>query len=218
MKCDACGAPVENGKCTYCGKSFESQATERVQTEPKVAETKETPKKPTNKKLMVCKTCGAEIAKNVKKCPQCGAKIKKPFYKKWWFWLIVVLIIGMGASGGNSEDGKGSASSNDTTAVTEGKDTNSSSESSNDSSSSVANGNQETTENVAPAEDNVPTEYKSALRKAETYSKTMNMSKAGIYDQLTSEYGEQFPEEAAQYAIDNMEADFKENALKKANT
>lgn len=22
MKCDACGAPVENGKCTYCGKVF----------------------------------------------------------------------------------------------------------------------------------------------------------------------------------------------------
>ena len=22
MKCDACGAPVENGRCTYCGKSF----------------------------------------------------------------------------------------------------------------------------------------------------------------------------------------------------
>lgn len=22
MKCDACGAPVENGRCTYCGKEF----------------------------------------------------------------------------------------------------------------------------------------------------------------------------------------------------
>lgn len=22
MKCDSCGAPVENGKCTYCGKTF----------------------------------------------------------------------------------------------------------------------------------------------------------------------------------------------------
>jgi flagellar basal body-associated protein FliL len=25
MKCDACGAPVENGKCTYCGKTFATQ-------------------------------------------------------------------------------------------------------------------------------------------------------------------------------------------------
>lgn len=22
MKCDVCGAPVEDGKCTYCGKTF----------------------------------------------------------------------------------------------------------------------------------------------------------------------------------------------------
>ena len=34
------------------------------------------------------------------------------------------------------------------------------------------------------------------------------MSKAGIYDQLTSEYGEKFTAEAAQYAIDNLQAGF----------
>lgn len=67
-------------------------------------------------------------------------------------------------------------------------------------------------------EDSVPREYKSALKKAETYAKTMHMSKAGIYDQLTSEYGESFPVEAAQYAIDNIVFDWKENALKKAET
>ena len=33
----------------------------------------------------------------------------------------------------------------------------------------------------------------------------MNMSKAGVYDQLTSEYGEKFTAEEAQYAIDNLE-------------
>ena len=65
-------------------------------------------------------------------------------------------------------------------------------------------------------EDSVPREHKSALKKAELYAETMNMSKVGIYDQLTSEYGENFPPEAAQYAIDNIEFDWKENALKKA--
>ncbi|WP_373600888.1 Ltp family lipoprotein [Paraclostridium bifermentans] len=67
-------------------------------------------------------------------------------------------------------------------------------------------------------EEDVPTEYKSALRKAKTYSDTMHMSKDGLYEQLTSEYGEKFTPEAAQYAIDNVEADWKENALKKAQT
>ena len=62
------------------------------------------------------------------------------------------------------------------------------------------------------------TEYTNALRKAEEYSKTMHMSKRGIYDQLTSEYGEKFPADAAQYAIDNMQADWNANALEKAKT
>ena len=61
-------------------------------------------------------------------------------------------------------------------------------------------------------------EMKNALAKAEQYSSMMHMSKRSIYDQLTSEYGEQFTEEAAQYAIDNMTADWNANALEKAKT
>lgn len=62
------------------------------------------------------------------------------------------------------------------------------------------------------------TEFKNALRKAESYSNTLNMSKQGIYDQLTSQYGEKFPADAAQYAIDNLTVDFNANALKKAKS
>ncbi|WP_135555369.1 Ltp family lipoprotein [Paenibacillus cymbidii] len=68
------------------------------------------------------------------------------------------------------------------------------------------------------AEDNVPKEYKSALKKAESYAKTMNMSKMSINDQLTSEYGVKFSQEAATYAINNLEFDWKANALKKAES
>ena len=67
-------------------------------------------------------------------------------------------------------------------------------------------------------EESIPREHKAALAKAETYANMMHMSKAGIYEQLTSEYGEGFPAEAAQYAIDNIVWDWKENALKKAET
>lgn len=62
------------------------------------------------------------------------------------------------------------------------------------------------------------TEYKNALKKAENYSEIMHMSKQAIYDQLTSEYGEKFTKEAAQYAIDNIEADWNANALAKAKS
>lgn len=54
-------------------------------------------------KLIKCKSCGADIAANAKACPQCGAKSKKPFYKKWWFWLIVVFVV-IGSAGGDSDE------------------------------------------------------------------------------------------------------------------
>jgi len=74
--------------------------------------------------------------------------------------------------------------------------------------------------NVSPTKPNVdvPKEYLSALKKAEIYSQTMHMSKVAIYDQLVSEYGENFAEDAAQYAIDNIKADWNANALAKAET
>lgn len=62
----------------------------------------------------------------------------------------------------------------------------------------------------------VPKEYRNALHKAENYSKMMHMSKQRIYDQLTSEYGEKFTPEEAQYAIDNIKGDYLEAALKSA--
>ena len=69
---------------------------------------------------------------------------------------------------------------------------------------------------VAEEESVVPQEYTNALEKAEIYSNFMHMSKSKIYEQLTSEYGENFPSDAAQYAIDNLKADYNANALAKA--
>lgn len=54
-------------------------------------------------KLIQCKSCGEQIAKSAKSCPHCGAKNKKPFYKRWWFWLIV-LIVAIGALSSSGDD------------------------------------------------------------------------------------------------------------------
>lgn len=69
---------------------------------------------------------------------------------------------------------------------------------------------------VVEEESVVPQEYTNALEKAKIYSDFMHMSKSKIYEQLTSEYGENFPSDAAQYAIDNLKADYNANALAKA--
>lgn len=63
----------------------------------------------------------------------------------------------------------------------------------------------------------VTQEYKNALTKGLQYANQLHMSKKAIYDQLTSSYGEGFPADAAQYAIDNMTGvDWNANALAKA--
>lgn len=83
-------------------------------------------------------------------------------------------------------------------------------------SGAVISEQQGNTEIQEKQDEKVPTEHKNALRKAEIYANRMHMSKAGIYDQLTSEYGEKFSTEAAQYAMNSLEADWNKNTLEKA--
>ena len=64
----------------------------------------------------------------------------------------------------------------------------------------------------------IPQEYLNALAQAEDYNEYIPMSKKALYDQLTSEYGGKFGNDAAQYAIDNINADWKANALSEAKT
>lgn len=58
------------------------------------------------KTLMVCPTCGQQISSNVKKCPHCGEKFKKPIYKRVWFWLLVILIIFIAIGSGADNSAK----------------------------------------------------------------------------------------------------------------
>lgn len=123
---------------------------------------------------------------------------KKGGCMKWGAAALGVLIVlSIAAScGGDNE--------NDTTPVT---------------SSSVDAPAKESEAAPAPAEeknDDVPREYKNALRSAETYTKMSGFSYDGLYEQLTSEYGEGYPPEAAQYALDNLDVDWNEQALKAA--
>ena len=54
--------------------------------------------------------------------------------------------------------------------------------------------------------DNLEHDWKAnALEKAKSYAEDMSMSTTAVYDQLVSDYGEQFTAEEAQYAVDNLE-------------
>lgn len=141
-----------------------------------------------------------------------GSKSGKPFYKKWWFWVVaVVIVICIASTGKDNTDTNGTTASEQVTqSASEQPKEESSSEPINQEASSKPENKDSAT--------SVPAEYKSALKKAKLYSDTMHMSKKGLYEQLTSEYGEKFSAEAAQYAIDNVNADWKANALAKAES
>lgn len=148
-----------------------------------------------------CKHCQTDIPKKASVCPNCR---KKQGGILKWIIIIVIALLVIGSLGNNDNDDKNT--SNPTVPSSAQESVNVA-----DNKSSVAEPSQASSE-----DDNIPPEYRSALNKANQYSDMMHMSKAAIYDQLTSEYGEKFTAEAAQYAIDNMVADWKENALIKA--
>jgi SOS response regulatory protein OraA/RecX len=71
---------------------------------------------------------------------------------------------------------------------------------------------------IAPVEEPAPQpdvsrEFRNALGSAEDYLNYSSFSKQGLYDQLLYEG---FPEDAAQYAIDNVATDWNQNALQTA--
>ena len=153
-----------------------------------------------NKKMMICKSCGREIAKSAKACPGCGAKNKKPLFKKWWFWVIVVFAL-IGSSGG--ED----ASVETAERI----------ESSSNTESIVATFVNETETIEVPTTEE-PVEdltmgQRNALKAAENYLRFTAFSYEGLISQLEFE---QYSREDAVYAVDHCGADWNEQALKAA--
>ena len=55
-------------------------------------------------KMIQCKSCNNEIAASAKTCPHCGAKNKKPIYKRPWFIaIILIIVVAVFAGGGDDE-------------------------------------------------------------------------------------------------------------------
>ena len=71
-----------------------------------------------NKKLKNCTSCGKEIAVSAKTCPECGAKNKKPFYKRGWFIAIaLIIIIGVISNSGDNNNNETQSTVNTNTST-----------------------------------------------------------------------------------------------------
>lgn len=145
-------------------------------------------------------------------------------FKKWKLWIRVVItclfVIVYLSSLGNNDGEKVNNSSNQKNQANndlkkELKNVNAENKDLKKEIKELENNNDK--EDKKDTNENKPNrEAKAALGSAKTYADTMHMSKDAIYDQLTSSAGDKYPEDAAQYAVDNLEADYNENALKSA--
>ena len=136
-----------------------------------------------------CKICNKEIAKSAKVCPHCGAKNKKPIYKRIWVWLLGVIVIFGGLMSCGGED----TSTNDTNIP------------------QIENSK----EKVEKVEEKISIGEKNAVEKAESYLKIMDFSKEGLKEQLEFEG---FTPEEIEYAVNNCKVDWFEEAAGKADT
>lgn len=164
---------------------------------------------------MYCKKCGAPLDDDALFCSSCGQKVQESTQtiaknvgqtnKKTPRWIGIVLcavlaIVVLGSLGESTSKTSGYNSASVKSSYSSSK-----------SNYSTYSGSVTT-----PSAD-VSTEYQNALTKGLSYAKNLHMSKKGVYDQLTSSYGEGFSADAAQYAIDNMTGvDWNANALEKA--
>ncbi len=173
--------------------------------------------------------------------PAAAEPEKQPIYKKWWFWLLiglaVVIIFGCAIASCSAIVGLSNAvdSAVESSSVTDAErefagevadlhQKNEDESSTDVTDPSVEEETQSESEPIPEAESepesdpDVPLEYLNALAKAQQYSDVMYMSKKGIRRQLTSEYGEDFSEKAADYALKHVDADWKKNATEKAKS
>lgn len=156
-----------------------------------------------SRKMKKCGSCSSEIASNAKACPNCGAKCKKPFFKKWWFWLaIIIVFVLLISSTGDDSDSKTNVGA--TTAPYVDEDV---SETEKETESIIL-----TTESASSKE---TIGQKNARRSAESYLRVSAFSRDGLIEQL--EY-EQYSHDDAVYAVDNCGADWMEQALKSAKS
>lgn len=136
--------------------------------------------------------------------------------------VVLVLIVGIGLN-----SGKDNEKSSQSTTTQQERTTESETAEAEDESETTETKESESTateESVKPAastksESKVPMEYQAALKKAQSYARHMDMSEAGVREQLASSYGENFTPEAVTYAMEHLEGiDWEANALAKAKS
>lgn len=69
-----------------------------------------------------------------------------------------------------------------------------------------------------PAEPQLTASQENAIEQAESYLETSSFSKQGLIDQLSSEYGSDFPKKDAVFAVEYLKVDWNAEAVEQAKS
>ena len=157
----------------------------------------------------LCKYCKSELPDGAKICPTCKKKQKGPMGVIIAI-VVVFIIIGIAAgSGGNSTDEQNKAQDMEKTAE------NVENQASNETTVSESTEETDESEKVE-----MTAGQKNAYKAAKNYLEFMSFSKDGLINQLSSEYGDGYSVEDAEFAVnyleENGEVDWNEQAYKAA--
>lgn len=142
---------------------------------------------------------------------------KKPIYKQWWFWCIIAvvvvgIIVGIVVAVGKKDDTQSTtAKKASTTASTTFESTSAESTSATAESTTASTTAQTTKAATTEDEEDKQSRYEYAVQKAKFLSDNMHMSRQAIFIELSESQG--IKEDAATYAVDRLNANYKANAL-----
>ncbi|WP_198346361.1 MULTISPECIES: Ltp family lipoprotein [Nocardioides] len=136
-------------------------------------------------------------------------KAKKPIYKRWWaIALAAIIVIGgiSSATGGSDEPTK---AKDDTVAaaVEHPKD------------EAPAEGKAEAVPEPKPeSEPEMTASQENAIKSAESYLDMSGFSRQGLIDQLSSQYGDDYPRADAIFAVNHLDVDWNAEAVESAES
>lgn len=158
------------------------------------------------RKPKLCNVCGKEIASSAKICPYCGAKIKKPLFKKWWFWTIIIVLVAAIGSGSQGDSPSHAETSLPPSPSSPSVDEVFTSDTPTpiESEPTLSQNQDNSTETIG---------QRNALNAAKKYLNVMAFSYEGLIHQLEFE---KYTTEQATYGADSCGADWNEQAARSA--
>ncbi len=153
--------------------------------------------------------------------PHAAGKGDKPIWKRPWVWvvgIILLLIIGS-LAGGDPDTGTGGDTATDTTAEAGGGGGGATGGGGNGGGGGGGNGGGDDSAGIGdPAEPDMTVSQENAIESAETYLDFGGFSKKGLFEQLSSKFGEGFSKNDAIFAVNHVDVDWNKEAVESAKS